>query len=346
MQLKKITRISPSKFSLLKQCPLKVALSNTLEAPLLPYHPSSHLGTVIHKCINLILQDKIETTEDFELVWFQLIKEEEQKILFMGFEHLIPLDQSVPAYTIKKLQTKSFLFHHINHTLLKKGNAQVMTEKWLQSEDNLIGGYVDYIFNSNGYVKISDFKTGEILSGGKIKIEYKEQIILYAHLYKKTFGKYPDKLSLIDLGGKEHDIDYSYVECERLAAEAKDLLLKINKLIEINNFKQLSNPSQTTCLNCLYRPACVYYWETSFQDCDNVYKDVKGIILGIRQFNNGDLSIKINKSGSDLVISHVNSKYFSYLCTLVGKEVAFYNVKSIGLPGRYQFLKTTKFYAI
>jgi CRISPR/Cas system-associated exonuclease Cas4 (RecB family) len=345
--LKPLKRISPSRYTAISRCPYRVVLANSYSSPLLPYPPSNHLGNIIHECIRLIVTGKIGTSVEYDEIWNRLLAKEEKALEDMGFAFFTPLSENVPGYTIKKLQVKSLLKSRIKAEACeeRKTDTSILTEKWLEAQDSLIGGYADIIFNLNGHTKLSDFKSGKILhEEGEIKEEYEEQLKLYAYLYMEVFGKYPDELSVIDLEKKEYQVDFTSQECEALANKSKEALSEVNSLIEKNERKTLAKPDMDYCKSCLYRPACDFYWDLPLSETDSRFRDIKGNVAAVKQFRNGNLNATLNINGRELSVSHLNSEYLSFLTDAVGKEVAFYNVMQGGMPERYQALKTTKVY--
>ncbi len=345
--LKPLKRISPSRYTVINRCPYRVVLANSYSSPLLPYPPASHLGNVIHECIRLILTGEIRTSTEFDGIWNRLLAKQEKALEDMGFGLFTPLSENVPGYTIKKLQVKS-LFKSRDKTEVqedKNTDTNILTEKWLEAKDSLIGGYADIIITRNGYTKLSDFKSGKILlDEGAIKEEYEDQLKLYAYLHNEVYRKYPDELSIIDLEKKEYLIAFTPQECKVLASKSRNALSEINSLIEMNELKALAKPDLNNCKSCLYRPACNFYWELTISETDSIFKDLRGNVANVRQFPNGNLNATLNTDDKELTVSHITNDYLPFLTNAVGKEVAFYNVKQGVKPESYQALKTTKIY--
>lgn len=314
---------------------------------MLPYPPANHLGNVIHECIRLIITNKIRTNTEFIESWNRLLAKEEKVLEGLGFGFLTPLSENVPGYTIKKLQVKSLLKCQDKMEVpeSRKTNISILTEKWLEAQDSLIGGFADIIINLNGYTKLSDFKSGKIiLVEGEVKEEYEDQLKLYAYLHNEVFGKYPDELSIIDLEKNEYSITFTPQECEVLAEKSRKALSEINGLIEKNEREALAKPDPENCKRCLYRPACDFYWNLPLSETDLIFRDVRGNLTTVKQFRNGNLNATLNTDYKELTVSHITSEYLSFLTGAVGKEVAFYNVKQGVTPESYQALKTTKIY--
>lgn len=348
-KLKPLKRISPSRYTAMKKCPYRVVLANSYSAPLLPYPPASHLGNVIHECIRLIISGVIKTNAEFDKTWKYLLAKQEKALVDRGFEFYKPLSENVPGYTIKKLQVKSLLKSRgkTNIQENKKTSTSILTEKWLEAKDSLIGGYTDIIFNRNDYIKLSDFKSGGVfLEEGEIKEEYEDQLKLYAYLYSQVFGKYPDQLSIIDLEKKEYLVTFTPQGCEALADKAKEALSKINSLIEKNERRALAKPTWDHCKSCLYRPACSFYWQLPLSEGISTFRDVRGRVTAVNKFRNGNLNTTLNTCNGELIVSQVSGEYSSFLTDSIGKEVAFYNVMQSKRIRGYRAIKTTKVYEV
>lgn len=347
--LKPLRRISPSRYTRMNKCSYRVVLANSYSTPLLPYPPANHLGNAIHECIQLIVTGKIRTAVEFDETWNRLLIKEEKKLEDMGFEFFTPLSENVSGYTIKKLQVKSLLKSRVETKVQEDRNTdtKILTEKWLQAKDSLIGGYADIIITRNGYTKLADFKSGKILlEEGEIKEEYEDQLKLYAYLYNEIYGKYPDELSIIDLEKKEYPVVFTPQECEVIASDARDTLSRVNSLIEVDQCAELAKPDLNTCRSCLYRPACKFYWKLPLSETDSRFRDVMGTVSKVRQFRNGNLNVTLNKDGTELTVSHISHENLTFMNSSVGKELAFYNVKQGSTPDIYKTLKITRIYEV
>ncbi len=349
MIIRPLKRISPSRYTAINRCPYKVVLANSHSAPLLPYPPANHLGNVIHECIRLITCREIATVKDFEENWSRLQVQEEETLKDNGFGFYTPLNENVPGYTIKKLQVKSLLYS--KNMEKPQGNfksvshSHILTEKWLEAQDSLIGGYADIIFNRNNYIKLSDFKSGKIIiEEGQIKEEYEDQLKLYAYLYKEVYGKYPDELSVIDLEKNEYSVAFTPKECEAIAEKSREALSQINNLIEQDKLELLAKPDMDNCKFCLYRPSCRYFWDLPLASSDSQFCDLKGNLAAVKQFQNGNLNATLQRDDEVNTIFHLNSRYLPFLTNSIGKKIAFYNLRKSEINGKYEALKTTKIY--
>lgn len=344
-ELKTLNRISPSRYTALGRCSLCVILSNSLDYPLLPYSPNNHLGNIIHKTVEHIIKGEVQNSNDFNKIWTQFQEEEEQKLIAAGFNIYVPISKSVSGFTIKKLLTRSILDRKKINIDKKHDDAVITSEKWLESKDKKIGGYIDIIYSSNEYIKIVDLKTGRISEdGNSIKEDYETQVKLYAFLYYENNNRFPNDLAVIDIQHKEYNIPFEGQECLDLANKAVKLLNALNNKIEAGQTDELANPDPEYCSFCLYRPACNKYWSHIKVEDQKVFCDLKGKLLDFRVFENGSINIYLDKGTDKYSICHIDNGMAEILPGLIDKEIFVYNVIRTQDEMKFKALKTTNIY--
>jgi hypothetical protein len=160
----------------------------------------------------------------------------------------------------------------------------------------------------------------------EIKPEYKEQLKLYAYLYYENTGKFPTKLSLVDLSKQKFVVEFTRQECKKLFEEAKILLNKVNSSIESNELNSLAKPSDTNCKYCLYRPACKYYlsWLPDIQRT----KDVYGKLLNIKQFLNNNINASVLFGDKTVVITGIDSSFMDFLNANLNCVIGIYSLRN------------------
>ena len=145
---------------------------------------------------------------------------------------------------------------------------RISREIWLETQDKIVGGFVDAIISTNIGDTIIDYKTGNINkqdgNHGSVQEIYKIQLQLYAAIYNSAFSTWPVSLQIAGIDGTSYEIDFDQEDSISLLNEAYDMIIKINLIIsnEKNLSKMndlLSSPSPETCRYCLYRPACKSY---------------------------------------------------------------------------------------
>mgnify|MGYP001515588920 FL=1 len=79
IKYKQLTRIAPSHFYAMVQCPYKVVLAEAFDwRPLIPLSPNTYIGSVFHKLMEKIIKGKI-SEENFNEAWESEIKSKENE---------------------------------------------------------------------------------------------------------------------------------------------------------------------------------------------------------------------------------------------------------------------------
>jgi CRISPR/Cas system-associated exonuclease Cas4 (RecB family) len=298
--VKKWHYLTPSKFTAARSCAWREVLSASVGRQLLPTSPVAWLGSVIHNLIENIVNGTITNDADFDAAWRENVKRKEAELAAEGRDAWLPLNTSIPHFAFKKLQTKAFLKNYSaknasslsfdsgrtqqNNSVSVKEDAQKVAvnspkfqaEQKLVARDGWLVGKADLIIETHQHVEIVDYKTGQIFDdSGRLKEDYRAQLLLYAWLYADiNGGKYPDRLAILDLNQTAHDVNFTTIDCEKIADEAQQRLNKINDAIDNQVFTTLATPSEDNCSFCSMRPVCSF---KSNQLAQN-WADTEGVI--------------------------------------------------------------------
>jgi hypothetical protein len=330
-KIKSIERISPSQYTSICKCAYRTVLKESLANPLLPPSPAALLGSIIHEMLELMAKREILDKDKFMESWEYLVTEKEKELRGNGLDAYIPLKQSVPYFAIKKLQTFKYLFQSVDsRKSFSNKSPKSYSEKWLESTDKKIGGYVDLILEGEK-TKLIDFKTGKVLDDGKpkrIKSEYEVQLKLYAWLYFEKTGSYPDELWLVDLKQRWHSIPFKPEECELLADEARQMLRDISLKVKENQNEALASPSFETCQNCNFKPACKYYWKIKPIE-STPFLDLKGTLTSVKKFQTGSLNLEIENEEGIYYIVNFKQIDFESMKVLQNQEIQISVVRNL-----------------
>ena len=330
---KQLTRIVPSHFYAMMQCPYKVVLAEAFDRrPLIPLSPNTYIGSVFHKLMEKIAKRQI-TEEIFNEVWENEIKSKEDELCQEGITYCLPLKNHVQNIGLKKILIKNQLKASQSTFTNKSKSIEFLSEKWLQNEDGTVGGMADLITKSANSTSISDFKTGKLTysmvdESGEIvfliKEEYECQLKLYAQLYFINYKVYPDHLYLIDMNKKSIKIDFTHEECQSLYKQAQALFSEVNSNIQKSQFSTLANCSIPNCGYCLYRPACSFYH--SWLPTNLQTNDVVGKLVNTKQFLNGNINVTIEVDERLISIVEIEPS-FAVEKYNVGDYLGFYGLK-------------------
>jgi CRISPR/Cas system-associated exonuclease Cas4 (RecB family) len=346
---RKINRISPSQFYSMKNCAYKSLLAEAFEKkPLLPVSPNAYFGTVLHKMLELISKGVIRNETDFNEIFDEQVKLQEENLKQQGYVFFVPLQKNVKDFGMKKILLKKHL-RNVSDRPAAPSGIKFTSEKWFESKDKLIAGKIDLVIEEEHETEIIDFKTGAITQDvldeeGEIfldiKEEYKDQLKLYAYLYFETNGKFPTQLSLVDLAKQKFKIDFTESECNIIFEKAKELLNATNENISSGKF--LANPSEGNCKYCLYRPACSFFLK--YLKTDYSFNDVSGSIINVIKYQNGNVSVFLESGDRKITVTSFPTDKYDELNNSRNKLISVFNLKKEATEFVYSATKTTMIY--
>jgi CRISPR/Cas system-associated exonuclease Cas4 (RecB family) len=349
--IKKWEYLTPSKFTAARACAWREVLSASVGRQLLPTSPAAWLGSVIHALIENIVNGIITNETDFDTAWRENVMRKETELVAEGRDAWLRLSATIPRFAFKKLQTKAFLKNHIARKNLSlplknnstepidvvflKGEAQqrlidspkLIAEQKLVAREGWLLGKADLVVETHQHVHIVDYKTGQIFDDSdNLKEDYRAQLLLYAWLYADiNDGKYPNRLTILDLNQTAHDVEFTPIDCEKYAAEARQLLQRINNAIENQQFATLAKPNEDNCSFCSMRPVCSY---KSHQLAQN-WIDTEGSIENIGVSKNGE-TVQLNilyNDGKRLSINAIPIFWQTIINGKVGQKIHLFNLQ-------------------
>ena len=317
--------ISPSSFFYWEKCPLKAIYSREYKGhQFFPKHPDADLGSIIHSFFENKNKWNIFSSEDFEERWEMEINKIDELYKSSDIQKIyFPIKWNAKYFAVKKNLVKG--------ALLKKRISPIITfehkfkfEQWID-DGQLIGGKVDcMVFNSkNEIVEIIDFKTGniyEIIDKKRVvKIQYIQQILLYAYLINIKQGFYP-KCFIQDMKGYKHIIEIKEEIAIDIHKRALELKNKINKNISEGQLDQLAIPKIENCMHCEYRPICNKYNTTNINNFENKNVDIYGVVIDVKGIEKKELKIQLENKV--LIIKNI----YTNESIKIGDSIFIYNL--------------------
>lgn len=147
-------------------------------------------------------------------------------------------------------------------------------ELWVESQDGLVGGYIDRVTQTKDGIVLSRIqkrnnpRLGIEEGSAEIKRVYKEHLKLYSALYRLKRGAWPIRLKVVPIQGRPVEVVFEPEESERLLSEAITFLHISNaRIAEVKNRRVeiigVASRKALHCRICLFRPACQAYWSNS-----------------------------------------------------------------------------------
>ena len=318
--LKPLRSISPTTFSTIKKCALKVVWQRNGSPPLLPTSPKTRVGTVAHKLLAEAGQGRLKATADsVNARWRELLEEASAEISHSLLErHLSPLESSVPDIEVLRIRTTRMALDIARESqpTPRKDRSHVIPPSYgheilVQSADSLVRGKIDAVIREDGTGPIiQDYKSGSIMEledGNELhpKEDYQTQMKMYAGLYAENFGEWPASLELVSLTGERQGVPFAKNDCSNLLDEAKATLRRINETVENHPSSSLpsilASPSPETCVFCEFRPGCEpYLLMVEKQGEERWPIDVIGTVESVKRLGNSKMMLSL-ATGTDSV---------------------------------------------
>jgi hypothetical protein len=370
--VKQFRRMPPSRYTAMKACLLREVWTASGNEPLLPPSPLAELGSVIHHLFEAAGRGQLDGGGNggIDATWDALVSRAEKKMIPSALrQHQVPLSRSIPDFEVRKLRACRRAAE-IAHDTFRTHNGRRRQspeptgfELWVESDDGQVGGYIDRVTMTKDGVVLSDYKSGAILDSGtgegpgELKRAYKEQLELYAALYRLKCGTWPIRLEVVPLQGTPVEVVFVPEDAERLLAEANTFLRTANKRIaQVENgsaaITGLASPQAVHCRLCLFRPACQAYWSVRGRESQEKWPaDVKGFLRERTRLRNGKVCMRIAE-GDLSTSSCITVRNLMYCAdrhpilhhTQTGSWVAIYGLKYHYRSGDYTETQNTVIY--
>ena len=369
-----LQRISPSRFTALKECALREVWRAAKQPAPLPSSPAAQLGTVIHQLLAEAGSGRLAdgATAKLEQRWSELVQAVEASLQQSPLEKsLLPLQRTVPDFEVRRLRAwrKAAELAQTATTPARTSSHGAALEKtrfsfevWVETADGSVGGAIDHILETADGAVLRDYKSGQLLQPAEphgkatLKEEYQTQLKLYAALFHSRFGRWPVRLEVVPLQGDAHVVDFSPSECGELLAEATNVLQQTNAVILQNpatGFEMLAAPSPGACRYCSFRSACPAYHQTRQQQVDQSWpQDLWGRVTQINQLGNGRFSLRLtaaNQLSSLVQIRSLTPDFARYpgLRNLQAEDaIAVYNLRKSDSAATFAETVTTALYPL
>lgn len=373
LTLQPLKRISPSRYEALHTCALREVWAAGRQPQLLPSYPKAWLGSAIHSLLEEAGLGKFTPGGNAAIAtrWRELLAATEEKMRGSWPDrHLVPLETAVPDFEVRTIRAQNRALEIAEHAPRAKGHGAGTslqgTELWVQSDDGLVGGFIDYVEMAADGPTVRDYKSGDIGEGntsahpGPVKGSYQVQLRLYAALYAAKTGQWPARLELIPLIGAAVPVPFDRQVCSALLEDARRTLKNVNEIIASlatatpEAEQRLARPAPSHCWSCPFRPGCVAYRTARIAaaEPDEWPKDIIGDVEDIRTLGNGKLLILVRDtrlSPSTVRINGLNpdpTRHPALHQLEPGDTIGLYNLKTSGAGTTFSETSLTTIYKV
>ena len=357
---------SHTTYTNLTQSFLRGVLTKQKEDPLLSYGIQRYWGDLVHNLIEDSSKGKFQDQNDIKEEFDLRIKEISEDIDKNRLEKVfLPFEKHIRDFGVKKksaIQKAKSCFvinkpKEQKNTISSKIKMPIGREIEVSSKDNLVRGKIDEVKKQDEGVHLFDLKTGEIKEkeSSEIKKSIRDQLYLYAFLYKQEHNIWPNKLFVEDSRGKKHQIELHKEDAKLHFEEVKNQLEEINDLLASDlNDEELTTilckkNNQEECKCEEFRPKCPVHFNNlknkdNFRDTD--YLDIIGHLGKIEIYNDhAELEILPIKEQDTLIVKKMSlSKLPSMELLKEGVLIGLFNMYLNNFNGFFVELQNSRGY--
>lgn len=283
-ELGPIPAVSPTLAETLRNCPLQATFYRVPELNyFLLSNPKAWLGIAYHEVLEKLWRPRDDELNGAQLVddlWLAAISALRQKALEHPLDRRFETPEKWPGYYLvraclgiraQEALSRKSQFRSINESVHV---IPYLREKQLAAMGGKLIGKPDVVSCD----EVWDYKSGsiydEVSEGTRVVKEgYIRQLLLYGHLVKENYGKYPAKGKLLPMQGELVEIKLEPEVCAKEALEAVHLLDSANaKLSDSTDVSAVATPSAASCRWCKFKLICPAFW----QEVDETWADQLG----------------------------------------------------------------------
>jgi hypothetical protein len=312
-------RISPSQATTSGRCGRRFVLDKCTpeaEQDLPSPSPFRYLGSVFHGLLEAARRGKAgdpPSENTLRAIWRDLVTRQEEHASRNGDDDWLPL---ASIRTIERTRLSAVRLALRQPVRSGAGKGIGWTEVRLESPDGMVVGKVDAIDRSDGSIRLTDFKSGDVVDGrGTVKDDYSLQLRLYAALFHEVEGSWPDELRVVDRRGGAHDVQLDREQALRELQSLRERLQTLRGAVgdaessDQEHLAAIAEPSPEGCALCRHRPSCTAYMtrlvasgllRLGSGDFDSV--DLHGNLVGATQIAGDRTRIQLRTESGNYVV--------------------------------------------
>lgn len=273
-----ITKLSPTLFATLKQCPLRAGLRQAKAQQTTRSSTAALLGTIVHRVLEKVRTINVDGDDirtQVEAIWNKTVENIEEELQSSSLDRsLLPIIKWKKYYLLK-VST----IHRCEDIVSSQGVSETQVIASERKFDNVKEGFTgkpDLIIRREKGLVIIDYKSSELsddLESREEKIEpWRQQVRFYASIVKAEFGEYPAEGEIRLLNGEVIQIPINPEEVELLLTEAQTLKKNYNvNISEGVQHSELAQYSAESCAFCEFKGTCDTFWKENPQPIPGIY---------------------------------------------------------------------------
>lgn len=265
-----LDHVSPTTANTLLMCPLRVAFQRdpSLRQLAARPQPDAALGSASHALAEAASRGEFDhlprpsLDERLSSYWDSYVDRARTQFERVGVLGPVPPPARWPFYAIKRARAVQYATRIVGARRPGKWSAMpsgAHVELDLQSDDPPLIGRIDRVELGPDGVCLVDLKTGTPPDDRALAPAHKNQLLLYAALYKAATGRLPQQLAIQYRDGDRRTITINWDDVERLVVQILGLREEFNSMIAAGSpadWEHLARAEPKVCLHCEYQAVC------------------------------------------------------------------------------------------
>ena len=301
-QLRPITKLSPTMFSILKGCPLRAGLRQAKAQRTTPKSKAALLGTIVHRVLEKAssLHDDSENVRiQASATWDEMVGQTEADLRTSSLDrHLLPIRKWKKYFLLRERTIRRC--EEIVSNRNSSETKVVSSERKLSSDREGLTGKPDLVLRRSDGLVIIDYKSSVLPQeehAQQEKIEsWRRQILFYAVMAYAEFGEWPVAGEIRLMNKEVIPIPIDPESAIAITEEAETLRQDYNARIKAEALhSELARYSAEGCAFCEFKAGCDTFWQKNPQPTPGieVYGCLSGRILKIASTESGVSSLVI-----------------------------------------------------
>ena len=308
-KLQSITKLSPTMFATLKQCPLRAGLRQAKVQQTTRSPTAALLGTIAHRVLEKASTTINRNSEDLraqaETMWDKTVEIVEKELRASPLDRcLLPISRWKKYFLLRERTIRRCEEIASSHGISE--TRVIASECKFDSVRDGFTGKPDLILRRAKGLVIIDYKSAELSDDSQDKEEkiesWQQQILFYASIVKEAFGEWPVSGEIILLNKEIIRIPIDKQKAKSIRQEAQALKENYNTQIESGMpHSELAHYSIDDCAFCEYKGSCNTFWKENPQPMPGTdeYGCLSGRVLRLTTGGNNKYFMVIRSKNAD-----------------------------------------------
>ena len=309
-KLRPITKLSPTMFATLQQCPLQAGLRQVKAQQTIRSSTAALLGTIVHRVLEKagsINKDSGDLRTQAEAIWDKAVEQMEEDLQTSPLDkYLLPIRKWRKFFVLQQRTLR-----RCEEIASSQGISEtqvIASERKFDSVKDGFTGRPDLVLRRANGLVIIDYKSAELSDDSQSREEklkaWQQQVLFYASIVQEEFGELPVGGEIRLLNKEVISIPIDLQKVEALSEKAQTLMEDYNTKIEAGEAdSELAQYSVDNCRFCEFKGACHTFWKENPQPIPGTdeYGCLSGRVLKVTtgKSRKGSIVIRSEKSNGN-----------------------------------------------